>query len=260
MRYVIKIGSALISSSSSGIDSRWLKSKVSQIAELHGQGHEVVLVSSGAVAAGMEEEGVAARPTETLSLQLLSGIGQIRLMKYYRDYFGQHGVRVAQVLLTHHNFASRVERETVGTIMNAYLEKRIIPVVNENDMVNKEEVEFQPIFSDNDILAALVAIRLNVDLLVILTDVDGLYRGNPKRDAKAELIEEVSLIDGAVERMASQDTNSLGLGGMLSKVRAARMATGQGIETIVAGGRHSLADILASRVKRTVFRGGASSM
>ncbi|MBN1835072.1 MAG: glutamate 5-kinase, partial [Spirochaetales bacterium] len=190
MRILIKIGSALISSHNR-IHYRWLKGKTREIAALHRQGNRLILVSSGAVAAGMEIEGMTVRPTDTLQLQLLSGIGQIKLMKYYKDYFKPEGMRVAQILLTHHNFSSRNEETTVNAIIDAYLERGVIPVVNENDMVNKEEVEFQPVFSDNDILAALVAIRARVDLLLILTDVDGLFRANPKKNAHVEFIEEV---------------------------------------------------------------------
>jgi glutamate 5-kinase len=138
--------------------------------------------------------------------------------------------------------------------MEAYLSQGTVPIVNENDLVNKEEVEAQPVFSDNDILAALVAVRLRAQRLLILTDVDGLYQANPKQNSHVALVEEVAQIDRRIEQMAAKETNPLGLGGMASKVRAARMAAEQGIETIVANGRYRLGDILAHRVPRTVFR------
>jgi len=185
---------------------------------------------------------------------MMSGMGQIRLMKYYKDYFKPEGIHVAQILLTHHNFASKNEEATIREIMEAYLREGVIPIVNENDMINKEEVEFRPVFTDNDILAALVAVRVNAELLLILTDVDGLYQGNPRQDRRVKLVEEVELIDRRVERMAARESNPLGLGGMASKVQAAKMVASEGIDTIVANGRYPLSDILASRVPRTLFR------
>jgi glutamate 5-kinase len=252
MRMLIKIGTALVSRGSR-LHYRWLRGKVREIASLHRQGHQILLVSSGAVAAGMEVAGLEARPTETLRLQLLSGMGQIRLMKHYKDYFKQEGVHVAQVLLTHHNFATETEEQTIRLIMEAYLREGVIPIVNENDMVNKEEVEFKPIFSDNDILAALVAVRARAELLLILTDVDGLYQANPKRNAHVRLIQEVAQIDGRIEEMAARETSALGLGGMASKVRAAGMVAHEGITTIIANGRYPVADVLEGKVRRTVF-------
>ncbi len=253
MRVLIKIGSALISQANR-IQYRWLAGKVREIAGLHREGHELALVSSGAVAAGMEIRGLTRRPRETLELQLLSGMGQIRLMKFYKDLFKRHGIQIAQILLTHHNFSTQNEERTIREIMEAYLAQGTIPIVNENDLVNKEEVEAQPVFSDNDILAAMVAVRLRAQRLLILTDVDGLYQANPKHNSDVSLIEEVGEIDRRIELMAAKETNPLGLGGMASKVRAARMAGEQGVETIVANGRYRLADILAHRVPRTLFR------
>ncbi|UCF99606.1 MAG: glutamate 5-kinase [Spirochaetaceae bacterium] len=255
MRLCIKIGTALISRGNR-LNYRWLKGKVREIAALQKRGNEIVIVSSGAVAAGMEIARETIRPTETLKLQMMSGMGQIRLMKYYKDYFKAEGICIAQILLTHHNFASRNEEGTIREIMKAYLRAGVIPIVNENDMINKEEVEFKPVFTDNDILAALVAVRVGVDLLVILTDVDGLYQGNPKRDRRAKLVEEVEAIDRAVEQMAARETNPLGLGGMASKVQAAKMVASHGIDTIVANGRYSLDQVLAKEVPRTRFHAG----
>ncbi len=256
MRICLKIGTALISRGNR-LSCRWLKGKVREIAELHRRGHEIVIVSSGAVAAGMELAGLKERPTETLQLQLMSGMGQIRLMKYYKDYFKAENIQVAQVLLTHHNFASRNEEATIRSIMEAYLQRRVIPIVNENDMINKEEVEFRPVFTDNDILGALVAIRIKAELLFILTDVDGLYQGNPKQNNRVKLVREVRAIDRSIEEMAVQGKNPLGLGGMASKVRAAKMVAAEGIATIVANGRYPLLDVLQEQAPRTLFRTSA---
>ena len=152
MRYLIKIGSALINRKN-GIDTHWLGAKVAEIAALQQKGGEILIVSSGAVAAGMEIENLSTRPRDTLKLQLLSGIGQIRLMKYYNDCFKEHRIVVAQILLTHHNFDGSNQEKTITAIINAYLNQGTIPIVNENDMVDKEEVEYKPIFSDNAALS-----------------------------------------------------------------------------------------------------------
>jgi glutamate 5-kinase len=255
MRICIKIGTALISRGNR-LNYRWLKGKVREIAELQKRGNEIVMVSSGAVAAGMEIAGQTIRPTETLELQMMSGMGQIRLMKYYKDYFKPERIKVAQILLTHHNFASKNEEATIREIMEAYLHAGVIPIVNENDMINKEEVEFKPVFTDNDILAALVAIRVKAELLLILTDVDGLYQGNPKQDRRVKLIEEVKLIDQRIEQMAAKESNPLGLGGMASKVQAAKIVARHGIDTIVANGRYPVDQVLDKKVPRTRFRAG----
>jgi glutamate 5-kinase len=142
--------------------------------------------------------------------------------------------------------------------MEAYLRNGVIPVVNENDMINKEEVEFKPVFTDNDILAALVSVRIKAQLLLILTDVDGLYQGNPKQKRRAEFIDEVRVIDRRIEQMAAKESNPLGLGGMASKVRAAKMVASHGIDTIVANGRYPLEQVLGGKAPRTWFRTGSA--
>jgi glutamate 5-kinase len=255
MRICVKIGTALISRNNR-LNYRWLKGKVREIAALQQQGNEIAIVSSGAVAAGMEIAGQTIRPTDTLELQMMSGMGQVRLMKYYKDYFKPEGIHVAQILLTHHNFASKNEEATIREIMESYLNVGVIPIVNENDMINKEEVEFKPVFTDNDILAAMVAVRIRAQLLLILTDVDGLYQGNPKQEHRAKFIDEVQVIDRRIEQMAAKESNPLGLGGMASKVRAAKMVASHGIDTIVANGRYPLDQVLCRKVARTLFRAG----
>ena len=252
MKILIKIGSALISSGDR-INYAWLERKVKEIAAMHHRGHSLVIVSSGAVAAGMELQLLSERPKDPLELQLLSGIGQIKLMKYYKDLFRQEDITIAQILLTHHNFASARERSTIHQIMRSYLDRGIVPIVNENDMVDKEELEYKRTFTDNDILAALVAVNVRVDCAVILTDVEGLFVGDPKRDASARFIAEVDRVTPDIKKMASRETNALGLGGMKSKVQAAEMITTKGIDTIIACGEHPMDDIMEGRVARTYF-------
>lgn len=252
MRILIKIGSALMSDGPR-VRFPWLAQKVWETAALIEEGHRFLIVSSGAVAAGMELRGITVRPRDVLELQQLSGMGQVRLMTYYNDLFREWKVPVAQVLLTHHNFASAGERETITSVVNAYLANGVVPVINENDMVNKEEFDYRKTFSDNDILAALVGVNVGVDLAILLTDVDGLYAADPKKDESVTLIEEVDRVTPEIEAMASREGNALGLGGMSSKVLAARRLTEAGIPTIIASGRHPLADIVSGAAPATRF-------
>ncbi|MDC7124644.1 MAG: glutamate 5-kinase [Spirochaetales bacterium] len=253
MKLLIKIGSALISREHR-IDYEWLHKKVDEISLLHREGVQPVIVSSGAVAAGMEIRSLRNRPSDTVSLQILSGMGQIQLSRFYKDFFNEKYIYTAQLLLTHHNFDNESEVEAVTEIINRCLEKDIIPIINENDMVNKEEFDSEGNFTDNDILAAFVSMAADVDKALILTDVDGLYASNPRKTSGVpELIRRVDVIDDHVKAMAADGKSDLGLGGMLSKVKAAEMITNAGIETIIANGNYSITDILEDKVPSTVF-------
>ncbi len=159
-------------------------------------------------------------------------------------------------MLTHHNFANPNEKKTIKQIISAYLAQGIIPVINENDIINKEELEYKREFTDNDLLAALVAIGSKVNLVIILTDVDGLYKNDPKKDKDAELIEEVKILSMDIKKMATKETNSLGLGGMSSKIQASEMLLEREIDTIIANGNYSLTDIFKNNVRRTFFKAG----
>ncbi len=255
MKLLVKIGSALISRDHR-IDHSWLKIKVDEISSLYREGVQPIIVSSGAVAAGMELRSMRHRPSDTVSLQMLSGMGQIRLSKYYKDLFKEKYIFTAQLLLTHHNFDNESEVATVTEIINRCLDEGVVPIINENDMVNKEEFDSEGTFTDNDILAAFVASSVKVDKALILTNVDGLYNSNPhKKDAggSPELIRRVDKIDESIVAMAASGKSDLGLGGMRSKIRAAEMITSAGIETIVANGNYSIIDILENKVPSTVF-------
>ena len=255
MTRLIKIGSALISPSGR-LDHVFLISKCAEIATLLDAGDRIVLVSSGAVAAGMEVTDHNERPSDTLELQLLAGIGQTRLMKYYRDYLGYYGRQTAQLLLTHHNFASRGEERTVSRLLEAYLKRGIVPIINENDMVNKEELEHRGHFTDNDVLAALVAERLHVDQALLLTNVDGLMhrRSDGNGGQWHTLVRTVDEVTERVKALAWSRPSAVGLGGMYSKVIAAERMTARGIEVIVGNGRLPLATLIHDPRQRTVFR------
>ncbi|MBI9107409.1 MAG: glutamate 5-kinase [Spirochaetales bacterium] len=255
MKLLIKIGSALISRDNR-IDYSWLTKKVDEIASLYREGVQPIIVSSGAVAAGMEIKSLRKRPVDTISLQMLSGMGQVRLSRYYKDLFKEKYIFTAQLLLTHHNFDNQSEVETITSIINQYLEEGVIPIINENDMTNKEEFDSEGNFTDNDILAAFVAISADVDKALILTNVDGLYADDPNNGAGGkppELIRNVDRIDERVLSMASSGKSELGLGGMRSKILAAEKITSKGIETIVANGNYSIIDIIENKVPSTIF-------
>ena len=259
MTRLIKIGSALISPSGR-LDHVFLISKCTEIAALLDAGDRIVLVSSGAVAAGMEVTDHTERPDETLELQLLAGIGQTRLMKYYRDYLGYYGRQTAQLLLTHHNFASPGEERTVSRLLEAYLDRGIVPIINENDVVNKEELEHRGHFTDNDVLAALVAERLHVDQALLLTNVDGLMhrRSDGNGGQSHTLVRTVDAVTEQVKALAWSRPSAVGLGGMYSKVVAAGRMTARGIEVIVGNGRLPLATLIHDPRQRTVFRAQSS--
>lgn len=255
MRILVKFGSALISSGNR-IDYDFLKQKIGEIADLHRAGHRIVIVSSGAVAAGMEIRDLKVRPEETLMLQMLSGMGQVKLIKYYKELFKEEKLFTAQVLVTHHNFSTVGEEHTLAAVLNAYLDEGIIPVINENDLVDKEELESDSVFSDNDILSALVAVKLGVDLALILTDVDGLFNDNPKKNKNARFYDQVDEITEEILQMADGGKSSLGLGGMVSKVKAAHLITDAGIDAIVGNGHYNLSDLINGSSRRTLFSSG----
>ncbi|MBI9101191.1 MAG: glutamate 5-kinase [Spirochaetales bacterium] len=256
MKIVIKIGSALISKNNR-IDKTWLTSLVDQVAMLFREGHQLLIVSSGAVAAGMEIQGLRKRPHKSLDLQLLSGQGQVRLSTYYKNMFKDKYIFTSQVLLTHHNFDIPREVESLVRILNEYMDRGVIPIINENDLINKEEVSGKGNFSDNDILASLVGRAVKADLSVILTNVDGLYPRNPSDpEGAGDIIPVVLNITDEIKQMASKGKSNLGIGGMYSKIEAAQMLTAEGIPVIVANGNHSLQDILEDKVPRTFFPAG----
>ena len=254
MTRLIKIGSALIGPSGQ-IDHSFLAEKCSEIAKLIALNDKIILISSGAVAAGMEVEKLSVRPQNTLELQLLSGIGQTRLMKYYSNYFEQENLQAVQVLLTHYNFDHPKEEQTIKSILTSYLNRGVIPIINENDLVNKEELDNKGDFTDNDILAALVAERTGVEQAILLTDIAGLMRAsNPKESFEhAELIHTVSEVNESIKQLARDSNSNIGLGGMYSKIIAAKKMMRNGIEVIVGNGHLPLSVLIKDKTKRTVF-------
>jgi len=233
MRIIVKIGSTLITNHGVGVDHALIAEWVRQIASLRQQQHQVVLVSSGAIAEGMKRLGWKTRPHEVNKLQAAAAVGQMGLIQVYQAAFQQHALDTAQVLLTHDDLADRTRYLNARSTLSTLLELGVVPVINENDTVVTDEIKF----GDNDTLAALVANLVEADLLIILTDQQGLYTADPRQDTNATLVRVGTAGDPALEKMAGGAGSSLSKGGMLTKVLAAKKAALSGASTIIAFGR-----------------------
>ena len=231
-RWVVKIGSALITAEGRGLEQQNLSAWVDQIAELKAAGHQIVLVSSGAVAEGMQRMGWTQRPQALHDLQAAAAIGQMGLIQAWESCFQQHSLHTAQVLLTHDDLADRQRylnaRNTLRTLVNL----GVIPVVNENDAIANDELRL----GDNDSLAALVANLLEADVMLLLTDQQGLYNTDPRQADHAELIQVAAADAPELDAMVGTTTGVLGRGGMYTKLRAARLAGRSGAATVIASG------------------------
>ncbi|ALM51262.1 glutamate 5-kinase [Halomonas huangheensis] len=233
-RVVVKIGSALLTNDGRGLDDDAIGGWVDQIAALRQAGVEVVLVSSGAVAAGMVRLGWSARPSAIHELQAAAAVGQNVLTETYENHFGRHGLLTAQILLTHDDLTNRKRYLNARSALTTLVDLGVVPVVNENDTVVTDEIRF----GDNDTLGALVANLIEAEALVILTDQEGLFDADPRHDPNARLISEGRADDPALAAVAGGG-GSLGRGGMATKVRAARLAARSGAVTVIASGRQA---------------------
>ncbi|GAB3479384.1 glutamate 5-kinase [Marinomonas epiphytica] len=232
-RIVVKIGSALLTNDGAGLDVDRIGLWVAQIADLRAQGKEVVLVSSGSIAAGMKRLGFTSRPKQLNELQAAAAVGQMELVGVYESFFEIHGLNTAQILLTHDDLSNRRRYLNARSSLRALLGFGVIPIVNENDTVVTDEIRF----GDNDTLGALVANLVEADALIILTDQHGLFDKNPRDHKDATLITHALASDESLEAMASGGAGVLGSGGMLTKVRAARLAARSGADTLIVSGR-----------------------
>lgn len=237
-RWVVKIGSALLTNDGEGLDRAAIAGWVDQISALVRSGIEVVLVSSGSVAEGMKRLGLDARPKNMHQLQAAAAVGQMGLVQVYEENFKRHQLHTAQILLTHDDLSDRQRYLNARSTLKELIRLGVVPVVNENDTVVTDEIKF----GDNDTLGALVANLVEADLLVILTDQQGLFTADPRSNPDATLISETQASNEALDEMASGGAGVLGRGGMATKVRAARLAARSGAHTIVASGR--LDDVL----------------
>ena len=232
-RLVVKVGSSLVTNEGRGLDLAAVAQWAAQIAALHAQGKQVVLVSSGAIAEGMARLGWARRPNTMHELQAAAAVGQMGLVQAYEVAFAGHGLRTAQILLTHEDLSDRRRYLNARSTLYTLLDLGVVPIVNENDTVVTDEIRL----GDNDTLGALVTNLIEAEALVILTDQSGLYSADPRKDPSAELISTAQAGDPALEAMAGGAGSGIGTGGMLTKVLAARRAANSGGSTVIASGR-----------------------
>ncbi|HVN35041.1 MAG TPA: glutamate 5-kinase [Casimicrobiaceae bacterium] len=232
-RLVVKVGSSLVTDEGRGLDHAAVGRWATQIAELRRAGNEIVLVSSGAIAEGIRRLGWSRRPSSIHELQAAAAVGQMGLVQAYESAFARFGLHTAQILLTHEDLADRRRYLNARSTLMTLLGLGVIPIINENDTVTTDEIRF----GDNDTLGALVANLVEADVLVLLTDQQGLYSADPRRDAAATLIRSARAGDPQLEAMAGGTGTPVGRGGMLSKVLAAKRAARSGAATVIAHGR-----------------------
>lgn len=255
-RIVVKVGSSTLAGADGKPDRAFLASLVEQIAALRLAGGEPVLVSSGAIAAGVEALGLAQRPDDIPTLQAVASVGQARLIGMYAALFEERGLTVGQVLLTRQDTAHRQQYVNACHTFERLLATGVVPIVNENDTTAVDEIRF----GDNDTLAALVGIMVKADLVVLLTDIEGVYSADPRCSDGACLIERVDEITPEVEAAAGGPGSALGSGGMATKLEAAKMLMKAGIPAVVCDGRRPnvLAEVAAGEPVGTLFDGGES--
>jgi glutamate 5-kinase len=237
-RIVVKVGSSLVTNQGEGLDIPAIQNWAQQIATLCEDGHKVVLVSSGAIAEGMQRLGWKQRPGAVHELQAAAAVGQMGLIQVYESCFSAHGLHTAQILLTHADLADRERYLNARSTLCTLLALGVIPVINENDTVVTDEIKF----GDNDTLGALVANLIEADALIILTDQSGLYTADPRKDPNATLVSLAQAGDEKLESMAGGAGSHIGRGGMLTKVLAAKRAARSGAHTVIASGHE--ADVL----------------
>ncbi|MBS3936895.1 MAG: glutamate 5-kinase, partial [Sulfuritalea sp.] len=241
-RLVVKVGSALVTDNGAGLSTGFIAECARQIALLHQSGRQVLLVSSGAIAAGMQRLGWFRRPHALHALQAAAAVGQMGLTQAYETVFAKHGLKSAQILLTHDDLADRRRYLNARITLHTLLELGVVPIINENDTVVTDEIRF----GDNDTLGALVANLVEAEALIILTDQKGLYTADPRVDPAATLIGEGEAENPAYESIAGGAGSLIGKGGMITKVRAAQRAARSGAHTLIVGGRESGALIRAA--------------
>ena len=259
-RLVVKLGTNLITAGTDRLDLDVMATLVGQVARLHQQRLEVIIVSSGAIAAGRQKLGLARERKDIPFRQVMAAVGQNALMQSYEQLFSWHGITVAQTLLTKGDLSDRLGYLNARNTLLALLELGVVPIVNENDVVAVDELGGAD-FGDNDNLSAMVANLVDADLLVLLGDVAGLYTADPGRDKDATLIPRVDRIDDGIERLAG-GAGGRGHGGMATKVQAARLATASGAAVIIANGRERdvLPRLVAGEGVGTIFPPSASKM
>ena len=234
MKVVIKIGTSTLTYQNGCVNIRRIESLCKIVSDLMNAGNQVILVSSGAIGMGVGKLNLKERPKDIAGKQAAAAVGQCELMYIYDKEFGEHNRTVAQILLTAPDLKCEDRHKKFENTVNRLLEFGVLPIINENDTVATEEIEF----GDNDTLAALVAEGVSADLLILLSDIDGLYTGDPKKDQNAKLIPEVREITPEIEALGGGAGSGLGTGGMVTKLRAAKIATEAGCDMIIANGAY----------------------
>jgi len=235
-RIVLKFGTSLLTGGTSRLNQERIEDLVGQVARLHKRGIEPIIVSSGAIAAGRDSLGLTRKIKGIPFRQVLASVGQGRLMNIYERLFDKYDINVAQALLTREDIADRAGYLNARNTLMALLELRVVCIVNENDVVSIDEIK-EAKFGDNDNLSAMLANLIDADLLIILSDIGGLYSADPNRDPGAQLIPLVKRIDAKIQRLATVNTGGLGTGGMVTKIEAAKLATSSGVTVVIADGR-----------------------
>lgn len=234
-RIVVKLGTSTLTHRTGRLNIRRVENLVKNLADLQNAGHELILVSSGAIGLGMAKLGLAEKPKDTPSKQACAAIGQCELMYLYDKLFGEYSLKVAQMLLTKYVLLED-RKKNVQNALEKIISYGVIPVVNENDTVAIDELELE--VGENDSLAATVACLANADLLIIMSDIDGLYDSDPRQDPGAKLIPVVEEITDGIKELAGGAGTHLGTGGMITKIRAAEIANENGIDMIVLNGKN----------------------
>ena len=235
-RVVVKIGSSTLTHPSGLLNIRCVEALVKVLADIKNSGRELVLVSSGAQAVALGKLGLAEKPKDTKGKQAIAAVGQCELMYLYDKLFSEYNHVTAQILLTREDVDNPVRKQNLQNTFHRLLEMNILPIVNENDSVATEEIEAGGSFGDNDTLSAVVSVLIEADLLILLSDIDGLYTDNPRTNPDAQLIPCVERLTPEIEAMASGAGSARGTGGMVTKIRAAQLAVSHGVEMLILNG------------------------
>lgn len=254
-RIVVKVGTSTLTHESGRLNLRRIEQLVKVLCDLNNSGKEIILVSSGAIGVGVGKLGLKKRPSATREKQAVAAVGQCELMFIYDKLFGEYNHNIAQILLTKYAVETEEKKHNVVNTVDTLLEMGIIPIINENDTVAIDELDGEN-FGDNDRLSAIVADIVNADLLIMLTDIDGLYTSNPRSNPNAEKIEVVDEITDDIRTMAGGSGSNRGTGGMITKIIAADYATSLGIECCIMNGENPkrLYDLFDGKKVGTVFK------
>lgn len=257
-RIVIKVGTSTLTNESGQSDLRSFDHIARALSDIQNMGYEVILVSSGAIAVGTNKLNMKERPSSIQMKQAAAAVGQCSIMYLYDKFFNDYDKTIAQILLNAEDMEQKEKKENLSNTFNALLEMEIIPIVNENDSVSYTEIESDnKLFGDNDMLSAVVAALCRAKLLIILSDIDGLYDADPRIDPNANLIHRIDKIDNKIYSLAGGAGSRRGTGGMKTKLRAAELATSQGIDTVITNGKRTetIYDILKGNSAGTLFKG-----